>query len=84
MIILLHMLKLELSAGASAADQEPSVELYRVPACAAWFSYQDTHSHEQRFVPEFFDGQSPDKTPGVCAASSQSIAGLCMGTAACR
>lgn len=52
-------------AGASAADQEPSVELYRVPACAAWFSYQDTHSHEQRFVPEFFDGQSPDKTPGV-------------------
>lgn len=36
--------------------------LYRVPAHAAWFKYEQIHINELRGVPEYFAGE-PMKTP---------------------
>ena len=49
--------------------EEPTRELYSVPACSAWFHYNRIGSQERRAVPEFFNGQSQDKTPDVRPAA---------------
>jgi hypothetical protein len=43
-------------------DEELPKVLYRVPAHAAWFKYDQIHVNELRGVPEYFAGE-PMKTP---------------------
>lgn len=44
------------------AEEEPPKVLYRVPAHAAWFKYDQIHANELRGVPDYFAGE-PMKTP---------------------
>lgn len=44
------------------AEEEPPKVLYRVPAHAAWFKYDQIHANELRGVPDYFAGE-PLKTP---------------------
>jgi hypothetical protein len=39
--------------------------LYRVPAHAAWFKYNQIHMNEVKGVPDYFNGQSPLRNPRV-------------------
>ncbi|WOK98110.1 hypothetical protein Cni_G06820 [Canna indica] len=36
-----------------------------IPSCSAWFSWDQIHDTERRILPEFFDGKSASKNPGV-------------------
>lgn len=38
-------------------------ELYRVPAHASWYRPNEIHEIEKRYLPEFFNGKSANKTP---------------------
>ena len=54
----------EPASGIPAAEEQPQV-LYRVPAHAAWFKYNQIHMNEVKGIPEYFNSQSPQKTPRV-------------------
>ncbi|XVE84578.1 hypothetical protein DITRI_Ditri17bG0023900 [Diplodiscus trichospermus] len=40
-------------------------DVIHVPSYSRWFSWEKIHSCEVRFVPEFFDGRSPSKSPNL-------------------
>ncbi|XVF74057.1 hypothetical protein PTKIN_Ptkin13bG0031000 [Pterospermum kingtungense] len=49
-------------------SQQPSSidgNVIHVPSYSRWFSWDKIDSCEVRFVPEFFDGRSPSKTPNL-------------------
>ncbi|KAJ4825787.1 hypothetical protein Tsubulata_029410 [Turnera subulata] len=41
----------------------PDSDVVYVPSYSRWFSWNDIHECELRFLPEFFDSRSPSKTP---------------------
>lgn len=43
----------------------PEAELISIPSYSKWFSWDNIHQCELRFLPEFFDGRSPSKNPKV-------------------
>ena len=47
------------------APRVGAVELYRVPAYAAWFEWDGVHDIERTHLPEFFNGRSFSKTAAV-------------------
>ncbi|CAA3000850.1 SWI SNF complex subunit SWI3B [Olea europaea subsp. europaea] len=40
-------------------------DVIHIPSYSRWFSWNRIHECEFKFVPEFFDGRSPSKNPGV-------------------
>ncbi|CAN0927324.1 SWI/SNF complex subunit SWI3B [Linum grandiflorum] len=59
----------EAAATSSSSPVTPSVaapsdaDLVHIPSYSRWFSFDDIHECEVRFLPEFFDSRSPSKTP---------------------
>ncbi|KAI3506985.1 hypothetical protein L1887_21670 [Cichorium endivia] len=43
----------------------PESDVIHVPSYSRWFSWNNIHECEARMLPEFFDGNSPSKTPKV-------------------
>ncbi|GAV65829.1 Myb_DNA-binding domain-containing protein/SWIRM domain-containing protein [Cephalotus follicularis] len=43
----------------------PDADVIHVPSYSRWFSWNNVHECEVRFLPEFFDSRSPSKTPRV-------------------
>ncbi|XP_058220496.1 SWI/SNF complex subunit SWI3B [Rhododendron vialii] len=53
------------STPAAAAAPTTSTDLVYIPTYSRWFSFNNIHECELRFLPEFFDGKSPSKNPRV-------------------
>ncbi|OVA09601.1 SANT/Myb domain [Macleaya cordata] len=44
---------------------EPEHDLYTIPTCSSWFSWDEIHETEKTSLKEFFDGSSISRTPKV-------------------
>ncbi|XP_059652031.1 SWI/SNF complex subunit SWI3B-like isoform X1 [Cornus florida] len=56
----------EIPATGGSRPPEPSSTtnpLIHIPSYSRWFSWNNIHECEVRFLPEFFDGRSPSKNP---------------------
>ncbi|KAF7140906.1 hypothetical protein RHSIM_Rhsim06G0003100 [Rhododendron simsii] len=53
------------STPAAATAPTTSTDLVYIPTYSRWFSFNNIHECELRFLPEFFDGKSPSKNPRV-------------------
>ncbi|KAL7174912.1 hypothetical protein ACSBR2_028678 [Camellia fascicularis] len=52
----------------TSKQQEPpssDADFIYIPGYSRWFSWNNIHECEARFLPEFFDGRSPSKNPRV-------------------
>ncbi|GLT74023.1 hypothetical protein SLA2020_458440 [Shorea laevis] len=43
----------------------PETDIVHVPSYSSWFSWENIHECEVRFLPEFFDSSTPSKNPRV-------------------
>ncbi|KAK9270353.1 hypothetical protein L1049_025932 [Liquidambar formosana] len=55
------------AAVSSRPPEPPSTDanVVNIPSYSRWFSWNDIHECEVRFLPEFFDSRSPSKNPRV-------------------
>ncbi|KAL6956454.1 hypothetical protein U1Q18_006151 [Sarracenia purpurea var. burkii] len=54
-----------------------ATDLIYIPTYSGWFSWNNIHDCEVRFLPEFFDGRSPSKNPRVYKYYRNSIIRRC-------